>query len=139
MKRKQGFTYSNGDYMSIFVGRCESRQRLLEYVERDHYAYKDGFMSTELGDDFGIGYLHDDYLVINVNNEMCSDVDELFKEAAIFDMEDLKAVTGNTLEEKYNSVIILGGVKYDGHIKKVNNNVYGDFKFLCILPGVFYI
>ena len=54
-------------------------------------------------------------------------------------MEDLKEVIGSSLDEKYNCVIILGGVKYDGKIKEVNNKSFGYYKFLCTLPGVFYI
>lgn len=139
IKRKQSVTYSNGGYMSIFVGRCESRLSLLKYIKCDHGAFRDGFMSTELGDDFGIDYLHDDYLVIDVKDKACSDVDELFGEAAIFKMEDLKEVIGSSLNEKYNCVIILGGVRYDGKIKEVDNKSFGYYKFLCTLPGVFYI
>lgn len=139
MKRKQGVNYSNESYMSIFVGKCESRQKLLEYIKCDHSAFRDGFMSTELGDDFCIDYLYDDYLVIDVKDNVCSNVDELFDEAAIFKMEDLKAVIGDSLDDKYNSVIILGGIKYDNKIKEVKNKEYGEFKFLCVLPGIFHI
>ena len=30
------YTYSNDNYLSVFVGRCESQTLLFEYLEKDY-------------------------------------------------------------------------------------------------------
>lgn len=128
-KRQLDISYSNEEFVSVFVGVCKSREVLEEYIEKDYEMFFDEYIGFELGVDFGINTYDEDYLVVIFNDFRTKDIKTVFKEAYVFNVKELEAMYPDGLDRLYNTVIVFGGLKYEGEIQEVNNE-YGYFKFL---------
>ncbi len=125
-------SYSNDDYMSVFVGVCKSESLLDEYMDKDYDLLGDDYIGFELGVDFGINTYNEDFMIRVVHNKSSTDIDEVFKDAEMFDLSILKKQYPNGFAQPYNAVVVIGRMKYEGDITEVHNEKFGYFKFLGI-------
>ena len=90
-------------------------------------------IGSEFGIDFGINFYDEDFSVFVVNPKMSKDLEEVFVEAEVFDMDLLKKDYPDGLDRPYNTAIIIGRLKYEGEVKEIQNE-FGYFKFLGVYP-----
>lgn len=126
--------FNNNLYLSVFVGVCNSEELLGEYLEQHWERSESGLNSSYFGSDFNINCYDDEYLVSIVKAQMSDDIDEIFDDAKVFDLNLLKADYPNHLDKQYNAVIIIGRLKYEGKVQEMHNNKFGYFKFLGTYP-----
>ena len=132
--QKKNYCYSNDEYLSVFVGVCKSQELLDQYLEKDYELLNEyDWIGFELGVDFGINTYDEDFSVFVVNPNMSKDLEEVFVEAEVFDMELLKKDYPDGLDRPYNTAIIIGRLKYEGEVKEIQNE-FGYFKFLGVYP-----
>ena len=132
--QKKNYCYSNDEYLSVFVGVCKSQELLDQYLEKDYELLNEyDCIGFELGVDFGINTYDEDFSVFVVNPNMSKDLEEVFVEAEVFDMELLKKDYPDGLDRPYNTAIIIGRLKYEGEVKEIQNE-FGYFKFLGVYP-----
>ena len=131
---KKKYCFSNDEYLSVFVGVCKSQELLDQYLEKDYELLNEyNCIGFELGVDFGINTYDEDFSVFIVNPNMSKDLEEVFVEAEVFDMELLKKDYPDGLDRPYNTAIIIGRLKYEGEVKEIQNE-FGYFKFLGVYP-----
>lgn len=131
---KKKYCFSNDEYLSVFVGVCKSQELLDQYLEKDYELLNEyNCIGFELGVDFGINTYDEDFSVFIVNPNMSKDLDEVFVEAEVFDMDLLKKDYPDGLDRPYNTAIIIGRLKYEGEVKEIQNE-FGYFKFLGVYP-----
>ena len=131
---KKNYCFSNDEYLSVFVGVCKSQELLDQYLEKDYELLNEyNCIGFELGVDFGINTYDEDFSVFIVNPNMSKDLDEVFVEAEVFDMDLLKKDYPDGLDRPYNTAIIIGRLKYEGEVKEIQNE-FGYFKFLGVYP-----
>ena len=123
-------TYSKDNYVSVFVGLCESEDLLTKYMKKDYELLEDDYIGFELGVDFGINTYDEDFMVMVWNEKISNSIDTIFKDAVVFDINKLKSVYSDNLNESYNVAIVIGELKYEGQIQEVHNEEFGYFKFL---------
>lgn len=123
-------TYSKDNYVSVFVGLCESEELLTKYMKKDYELLEDDYIGFELGVDFGINTYDEDFMVMVWNEKISNSIDTIFKDAVVFDINKLKSVYSDNLNESYNVAIVIGELKYEGQIQEVHNEEFGYFKFL---------
>ena len=132
--QKKNYCYSNDEYLSVFVGVCKSQELLDQYLEKDYELLNEyDCIGFEFGVDFGINTYDEDFSVFVVNPNMSKDLEEVFVEAEVFDMELLKKDYPDGLDRPYNTAIIIGRLKYEGEVKEIQNE-FGYFKFLGVYP-----
>ena len=132
--QKKNYCYSNDEYLSVFVGVCKSQELLDQYLEKDYELLNEyDCIGFELGVDFGINTYDEDFSVFVVNPNMSKDLDEVFVEAEVFDMDLLKKDYPDGLDRPYNTAIVIGRLKYEGEVKEIQNE-FGYFKFLGVYP-----
>lgn len=132
--QKKNYCYSNDEYLSVFVGVCKSQELLDQYLEKDYELLNEyDCIGFELGVDFGINTYDEDFSVFVVNPKMSKDLEEVFVEAEVFDMDLLKKDYPDGLDRPYNTAIIIGRLKYEGEVKEIQNE-FGYFKFLGVYP-----
>lgn len=132
---KKDYTFSNDGYDSIFVGICKSQELLNEYFDKDYELLSLGYIGSEFGVDFNINTYDEDFLVSVVNTKMSNNLDEIFANATTFDIDLLKKDYPDNLDRLYNTAIVIGGLKYEGEIKEIQNEEFGYFKFLGTYPA----
>lgn len=130
--------YSDSDenYVSLFVGKCKSQKLLNEYLEVNYDLCDYEYTTSEIGIDYGIDYIEQDFLIANVNDFYSNNIEKIFK-MGIYEnyvSDFLEEKFPYKLSERYNSFIMLGNVKYDGYVKEVKNYKFGIFKFLTVMP-----
>jgi len=127
---------SNNLSLSVFVGVCKSEALLDEYLGQHRKRSESGLMHSQFRKDFNLNYNEDEYLyfVSTVNAQMSNDINEVFADVELFDLNLLKQDYPNHLDKAYNAVIIIVGVKYEGEIQEIQNDKFGYFKFLGIYP-----
>ena len=118
---KKDYTFSNDEYDSIFVGICKSQELLNEYFDKDYELLSLGYIGSEFGVDFNINTYDEDFLVSVVNTKMSNNLDEIFANATTFDIDLLKKDYPDNLDRLYNTAIVIGGLKYEGEIKEIQN------------------
>ena len=128
------YDFRNNLYLSVFAGVCKSKELLNEYLEQRFEQQKYGLMSSQFSVDFHIKYYDDEYVVSSLNTKMSNDIDEIFSDTAVFDLDLLKQDYPNHFDRLYNVVIIIGRLKYEGAIREIQNNKFGYFKFLGTYP-----
>lgn len=128
-------SYSNDEYLSVFVGVCKSQELFEQYWDKDYERLDNNEIGFEMGVDFGINTYDEDFSVMVLKETSTDQIDELFEDAEIFDLDELKRMFPNGLDQPYNTVIILDRVKYDGEIKEVANETFGYFKFLGVFKS----
>ena len=123
-------SYSNDKYMSVFLGVCKTESLLEEYMEKDYDFLVEDYIGFELGIDFGINTYDEDFMVRVVNDKNSNVIDEIFKDAIVFDLSKLKEQYPDGFDQPYNAVVVIGRMKYEGDVKEVHNEKFGYFKFL---------
>ena len=88
-----------------------------------------------MGVDFGINTYDEDFAVMVLQKNLTARIDELVRDAEIFDIDALKRMDPDGLDRPYNAIIILDRVIYDGSIKEVQNDTFGYFKFLGVFDS----
>lgn len=131
---EKSYSYSNDEYLSVFVGVCKSQELLDQYLEQNYELLTEyDCIGSEFGVDFGINFYDEDFSVFIVNPNMSKDLEEVFVEAEVFDMDLLKKDYPDGLDRPYNTAIIIGRLKYEGEVKEIQNE-FGYFKFLGVYP-----
>lgn len=130
--RQVDVSYSNDRYMSVFLGVCKTQRLLEKYMDKNYDLLYDDYIGFELGIDFGINTYDEDFSVMVVNDKSSNSIDEVFREADVFDLSILKEQYPNGLDQPYNAVVVIGRMKYEGDVKEVHNKKFGYFKFLGI-------
>ena len=120
---------------SVFVGVCKSQELFEQYWEKDYDFLHDDYIGFEMGIDFGVNTYDEDFAVMVFQKNLTAKVDELVKDAEIFDIEALKRMYPNGLDRPYNAIIVLDRVIYNGSIKEVQNKTFGYFKFLGVFDS----
>lgn len=133
--RQVNISYSNEEYLSVFVGTCKSQELFEQYWDKDYERLDNDFIGFEMGADFGINTYDEDFAVMVLKETSTDQIDVLFEDAEIFDLDELKRMFPNGLDQPYNAVIILDRMKYDGKIKEVSNESFGYFKFLGVFKS----
>ena len=131
---KKKYCFSNDEYLSVFIGVCKSQELLDQYLEQNYELLTEyDCIGSEFGIDFGINFYDEDFSVFVVNPNMSKDLDEVFVEAEVFDMDLLKKDYPDGLDRPYNTAIVIGRLKYEGEVKEIQNE-FGYFKFLGVYP-----
>ncbi len=120
---------------SVFAGICKSKELFEQYWEKDYDLLEDDYIGFEMGVDFGINTYDEDFAVMVLQKDLTASIDELVKDAEIFDIDALKRMYPDGLDRPYNAIIILDRVIYDGPIKEVQNETFGYFKFLGVFDS----
>ena len=123
---QKNYTFSNDDYLSVFVGVCKSQELLDKYLKKNYELIEDGFIGSEFGVDFNINTYDEDFMVSVVNTKMSNDIDEIFAEAMVFDINLLKKEYSDNLEGLYNVALVIGRLKYEGEVKEIHLGVYPE-------------
>lgn len=131
---QKDYTYSNDEYVSVFIGNCNSQELLNRYLEKDYEMLDVDCIGSEFGIDFGINTYDEDFLVAIANAKASNSIEEIFAETDVFDIDKLKADYPNDLEDFYNAAIVVGKLKYEGDTKEIQNNEFGHFKFWGVFP-----
>jgi len=114
------------------MGVCKTESLLEEYMEKDYDFLDDDYIGFELGIDFGINTYDEDFMVRVVNDKSSDSIDEVFKDAIVFELSILKEQYPDGFDQPYNAVIVIGRMKYEREVKEVYNEKFGYFKFLGI-------
>ena len=131
---EKSYSYSNDEYLSVFVGVCKSQELLDQYLEQNYELLTEyDCIGSEFGVDFGINFYDEDFSVMIVNPNMSKDLEEVFVEGEVFDMDLLKKDYPDGLDRPYNAAIVIGRLKYEGEVKEIQNE-FGYFKFLGVYP-----
>ena len=126
---------TNESRCSVFAGVCKSQELFEQYQEKDYDLLHDDYIGFEMGIDFGINTYDEDFAVMVFQKNLTAKVDELVKDAEIFDIEALKRMYPNGLDRPYKALIVLDRVIYNGSIKEVQNKTFGYFKFLGVFDS----
>lgn len=136
VKQKE-YDFRNDLYLSVFVGICESKNTLERYLQQYLTLLEMDCIGSSFRIDFHINYYDDEYYTAVVNSQMSNDIDEIFADAAVFDVSLLKKDYPNLFDTQYNAVIIIGRMKYEGEIQEIQNDEFGYFRFLGTYPELF--
>jgi len=135
---EKDYDFNNDEYLSVFVGVCKSQELLDQYMYCDYELGGEGYINSEFGVDFNINFFDEDFSVFVVNPKMSNDIDEVFADAFVFDLDLLKKDYPDGLDRLYNTAIVIGRLKYEGEIKEIQNDEFGYFKFLGVYPEEHY-
>lgn len=58
---------------------------------------------------------------------MLDNIEKVFEEAMVFDLDLLKQDYPDNLDRPYHAVIVTGRLKYEGEVKEIQNNEFGYF------------
>lgn len=130
------YTFSNDDYLSVFVGICKSQELLDHYMEQDYELLDLDYIGSEFGIDFTINFYDEDFSVAVVNSKMSNNINDIFYDANVFDLNLLKKDYSDNLDKPYNTAIVIGRMKYEGDVKEIQNDEFGYFKFLGVYPEI---
>lgn len=123
---------TNENRCSVFVGVCKSQELFEQYLEKDYDLLWDDYIGFEMGVDFGINTYDEDFAVMVLQKNLTTRIDEIVKNAEVFDIDALKNIYPDGLDRPYNAIIVLDRVIYNGSIKEVQNKTFGYFKFLGV-------
>jgi hypothetical protein len=116
--------------VSVFVGCCESEELFDKYMTQDYELLDCGCIGSEFGIDFGINFYDEDFATIVNNSEYSTNINDIFKNANVFNLEELKKIYGESLDRSYNVAIVIGKLKYERGLIALENKKFGYFKFL---------
>ena len=132
---QKDYTFSNDAYISVFVGVCKSQELLNQYMDKDYDLLNEyDCIGFEMGVDFNINTYDEDFSVFVINPKMSNDIEEVFADATVFDINLLKKDYPDGLDRPYNAAMVIGGLKYEGEVKEIQNDEFGYFKFLGVYP-----
>ena len=83
----------------------------------------------------GINTYDEDFAVMVLQEELTDQIDELVKDAEVFNIDALKRMYPDGLDRPYNAIIILDRLIYDGAVQEVQNERFGFFKFLGVFDS----
>ncbi len=106
-----------------------------QYWEKDYELLNDDYIGFEMGVDFGINTYDEDFAVMVLQKKPTDQIDELVKDAEIFDINALKKMYPDRLDRPYNAIIVLDRVIYDGAVREVQNETFGYFRFLGVFDS----
>ncbi len=129
------YSNDNEKRCSVFVGVCESQELLEKYLDKDYELLNDDCIGFEMGIDFGINTYDEDFAVWVFHEKSTRQIDEIVKDAEVFDIDALKRMYPHGLDKPYNIIIILDRLIYDGAIREVQNETFGYFKFLGVFDS----
>lgn len=132
--KQKGYDFRNNLYLSVFVGVCQSKKMLEQYLQQYLNLLEMDCIGSQFGIDFHINYYDDEYCTAIVNTQMSNDIDEIFADATVFDLDLVKKDYPNPFDRQYNAVIIIGRMKYEGEVQEIQNDAFGYFKFLGTYP-----
>lgn len=137
MNNKTFIDYEKDGYLSLWLCKTPSKDRLRQYLEIDYGDDEEELdiediyaVDFEMGHDFNIMWYDEDKLEISHqenNNGWNLLQGHSFIESIL---PALKENCKDAMNGIYNSVIILYDFKYDGHITEVENDSYGFFKYI---------
>jgi hypothetical protein len=128
--KQSDFLFDDEEFDSIFVGRCESKAKMYEYLKKNDDSLKNGFIGFEMGADFGINTYDEDFCLMKFLNEETNDVEKILEELPVETIERVQEIYSGGFPEAWNTVICLGQIKYEGELKEVDNPDFGKFKFI---------
>lgn len=73
--RQLDVSYSNDEYLSVFLGVCKTDELLEEYMEKDYDLLDDMCIGFEMGVDFGINTYDEDFMVRVVNSKASNSIE----------------------------------------------------------------
>lgn len=120
---------------SVFVGVCKSQELFEQYWEKDYDLLWDDCIGFEMGVDFGINTYDEDFAVMVLQKGLTDQIDELVKDAEVFDVDALKRMYPDGLDRQYNAIVVLDRMAYDGNVKEVDNGEFGYFRFLGVFDS----
>ena len=120
---------------SVFAGVCPSQELFERYWGKDYDQLEEGCIGFEMGVDFGINTYDEDFAVMVLQKKPTDQIDELVKDAEIFDINALKKMYPDGLDRPYNAIIVLDRVIYDGAVREVQNETFGYFRFLGVFDS----
>ena len=121
--------YRKDNYVSLWLCKVNSEQKLEEYVDLDYDKVENDEIPFELGCDFLISWYDEDFLEISYRPE--DKGWDLLKEHSYMEelLPGLIERFQDEMDDKFNSVILIYNLDYDGNVKEVENQ-YGYFKFI---------
>ena len=121
--------YRKDNYVSLWLCKVNSEQKLEEYVDLDYDKVENDESPFELGCDFLISWYDEDFLEISYRPE--DKGWDLLKEHSYMEelLPGLIERFQDEMDDKFNSVILIYNLDYDGNVKEVENQ-YGYFKFI---------
>ncbi len=70
-----------------------------------------------------------------LQKELTNKIEEIAKDAEVFEIDALKRRYPDGLDRSYNAIIILDQLIYDGSVREVQNEMFGYFKFLGVFDS----
>ena len=129
-------SYSTDENLcSVFVGVCKSQELFEQYWGKDYDLLWDDCIGFEMGIDFGINTYDEDFAVMVLQKGLTDQIDELVKDAEVFDVDALKRMYPDGLDRQYNAIVVLDRMAYDGNVKEVDNGEFGYFRFLGVFDS----
>lgn len=109
--------------VSIWFGKCSTYEELKKYVAVNYTEDGDA-EDSRFEKDFDIEYLDEDFMEINFHNTPLKSFSEMLKNHSYFRsiISSFLGKFGDTLDEQYNSLILL----YDFDYKGEKRNICGD-------------
>lgn len=120
----------------LYLLASASRRNCLSNIgKKDYELLCNDCIGFEMGIDFGINTYDEDFAVMVLQEELTDRIDELVKDAEVFNIDALKRMYPDGLDRPYNAIIILDRLIYDGAVQEVQNERFGFFKFLGVFDS----
>lgn len=146
MINNNNFDYEDDEYTSVWIGCDFSRDTDLvrgyfyDDIERYYYNDERDLLSLELpcmgiGEAFEFSELNEDFWYIE-SFELSEDIDTLFCNLSSIikiPKELIIRRIGEKSDIQFNYVIVAPNMRYDGHIREINNEKYGKILFLGVI------
>lgn len=125
-------SYRKEDYVSVWIGRCESMDLFNEYICLNYYEDSENEKSKfELGNDFGILSYDEDFSLVYFTDEPTTDLSILLDTGAPeYVLQHFLKECGNQLEEEFNCCVMFYDMQYHGECNEAINEIYGKFIFI---------
>ena len=125
--------YGIKGYLSVWLGDCEREELFNKYIELQYTEDEDDDTKSAflLGEDFGIAWYDDDFVLVNFLSEKTDDLGQLLDcGAPDCVIEEYKKLIGSQLERKYNCCVMFYEMRYTGEMLKTVESKYGVFTFI---------
>lgn len=123
-------SYSMENYVSVWIGKCESLELFNEYMDKN-YGADDEDSKFMLGKDFGIQSYNEDFMLVYYDEKSTTKLSVLLDTGAPdYVMDYFIEKYGEELEEEYNCAVMFYDMKYEGERNKFFNEKYGEFWYL---------
>lgn len=120
--------YGKEDYVSVWIGNCNSQEQFNEYIELKNIH---GDLHFELGNDFGIYSYDEDFSLVYYSKNATRDLSILLDTGAPeYVAKHFIKKKGRFLKEDFNCCVMFYDMKYTGKMKEIVNEQYGKFVYL---------